>query len=214
MRAFVVGNGPSLKQTPLHLLAGEVSFGVNNIHLIYPETSWRPTHYVRAEEAGPLDAKDWRDSIQTHMDMPVEIWCNDFFLRPRHGIQNIRPVNLIRSCSHYGRHYDSPDAPHLWHLPILCTFGSSVNVAIQIAHVAGYSPIYLVGCDLGYKDGEPNHFSAGYEHGKEQAARFANLDTHEAHVIASRMGLEIYNATIGGDLEVYPRVDFGSLFHD
>ena len=42
MRAFIVGNGPSLKPWQLDRIKGEASYGVNRIHLIYPETSWRP----------------------------------------------------------------------------------------------------------------------------------------------------------------------------
>ena len=34
-RAFVIGNGPSLRDTDLHKLAGEVTFGSNRIYL-YP----------------------------------------------------------------------------------------------------------------------------------------------------------------------------------
>jgi hypothetical protein len=40
----------------------------------------------------------------------------------------------------------------------------------------------------------------------------ANLNIHEAHVIAKRSHDGIYNATIGGELEVYERVDFARLF--
>ena len=54
-RAFIVGNGPSLRNTNLDKLIGEVSFGCNNVHLIYKQTKWRPTHYIRGEEAGYLE---------------------------------------------------------------------------------------------------------------------------------------------------------------
>lgn len=213
MRAFVVGNGPSLKHTNLDKLHGEVSFGVNNIHLVYPNTKWRPTHYVRAEEAFGLEPENWLESMQTHLDLGCEIYCNDFFFRPRFGLTATDRVHYIKACAHYAKHYNDPNTPQLWHLPILCTFGSSVNVAIQIAVTLGYSPIYLIGCDLGYQNGKPSHFDERYEHGKEQDARYANLDTLLAHIIASRSSpVQIYNATIGGDLEVYDRVNFESLF--
>lgn len=202
MRAFVIGNGPSLKRTNLDKLIGEVTFSCNNIHLIYPYTKWRTTHYVRAEEATTLGYEDWGESVEVHKKLGCEIWANQHFGRIGHD---------IRTCSHYRRHYNDPDSPHLWHLPMLCTFGSSVNVAVQIAHLQGYSPIYLVGCDLGYENGKANHFEENYEHGKEQEARYANLDTLQAHIIASRSGVEIYNATIGGFLEVYPRVDYETI---
>lgn len=212
MRAFVLGNGPSLKQTPIDLLRKEISFGVNNIHLIYPYTTWRPTHYVRAEQAYGLEPEHWLESMQAHLELRCEIYCNDYFFRPRFGLKATEKVHTIKACAHYTRHFNNPDIPHLWHLPILCTFGSSVNVAVQIAAQLGYSPIYLVGCDLGYEDGRPSHFDEGYEHGREQEARYANLDTLAAHMVAARSRDDIYNATIGGALEVFPRVEFESLF--
>ncbi|MGH7214847.1 MAG: hypothetical protein ACREIT_08790, partial [Tepidisphaeraceae bacterium] len=45
-RAFLVGNGPSLIRTPLDLLAGEYTFAMNRIALIYEKTIWRPSFFV------------------------------------------------------------------------------------------------------------------------------------------------------------------------
>ena len=212
MRAFVVGNGPSLKHTNLHHLTGEVSFACNNIHMIYPYTPWRPTHYVRSEDARLLERDDWLESMQAHLDLGCEIYCNDYFFDSRFGLRETEKAHILSSCTHHLRHFDHPECPHLWHLPVLCTFGSSVNVAVQIAHQQGYSPVYLVGCDLGYEDGKPSHFDARYEHGREQSARYANLDTLSAHMIAARSGAQVYNATLGGSLEVYERVDYENIF--
>jgi hypothetical protein len=203
-RAFVLGNGESLKHTNLDNLIGETVFGCNNIHMIYPYTKMRVTHYVRAEEAGTLDESDWGESVEVHKALECEMWVNEYFMGGRH-----KPgVNEIKSCAHYRRHYDNPNCPHLLHLPILCTFGSSVNVAIQIAMLKQYSPIYLIGCDL---DSNMKHFSEHYRHGKEQANRYAQLDTLYAHMIAARSGYPIFNATVGGELEVYERINFESL---
>lgn len=213
MRAFIVGNGISLKHTDLDKLKGEISFGVNNIHLVYPSTEWRPTHYIRAEEATGLEPENWLESMKVHLDLGCEIYCNDFFFRPRFGLTASEKVHYIKACAHYSRHYNDENTPHLWHLPVFCTFGSSVNVAVQIAVMLGYSPIYLIGCDLGYQNGKPSHFDEHYEHGREQDARYANLDTLLAHIIAARSSpVPIYNATIGGELEVYDRVNYESLF--
>lgn len=204
-RCFVVGNGPSLTSTNLDLMQGEVSFACNNIHLLYNRTAWRPTHYVRAEQYFLQEPKFWQESMDAARTIGAEIWCNAHFAHDER-------VNIIRGCAHCQKHYDSPECPHLLHLPMLCTFGSSVNVAVQIAMLKKYSPIYLIGCDLGYKDGQPSHFDKDYENGYEQQARYANLDTLAAHMVAARSDYEIYNATVGGLLEVYPRVDYESLF--
>lgn len=216
MRAFIVGNGLSLKRTNLDKLQGEISFAVNNIHLVYPTTQWRPTHYVRAEGAQDLDPETWIDSMLIQVQGNAEIFCNVWF--PKWMERNhlpLREMNIIDACAHYTAQFDTENCPHMWHLPRICTFGSTVSVAMQIAVLLGYGPLYLIGCDLGYKDNQPSHFDEHYEHGREQPARLANINAFLGHVIAKRSSpVPIYNATLGGDLEVYERVDYESLFDE
>lgn len=209
-----MGCGPSLAETNLDLLIGEVSFATNRIHLVYEQTEWRPTYYVRAEGMelhNEPDPRIWMADIEAHADIPI--YGNLYF--PKKLGYTPDNWNAIKSCAHYDTHYDDKNCPHLWHFPNLCTFGSSVNVAIQLAVQMGYAPIYLVGCDLGYKDGEPSHFTDEYEKGYKdmlRPARYANMDTLQAHVIAKRSSdVEIFNATVGGELEVYERVNLETL---
>jgi hypothetical protein len=216
-RAFIVGNGPSLNNTNLDLLIGETSFGVNRISGIYPKTRWRPTHYVRAEEASiGSDPRVYSSDIQLHKELGCEIWANEYFIGHLNEVRLSGLYRQIRGCSHYNIHFDNPDCPPLYHMPRLCTFGSSVHVAIQIAlGILNVDTVYLVGADLGYKEGQPNHFDANYTKGagKLRDARYTELDIIAAHLVAARSYPgRIYNATAGGSLEVYPRVSLVSLF--
>jgi hypothetical protein len=216
-RCFVVGNGPSLRDTDLDLLKREVTFATNRINLHYEYTDWRPTYYIRAEGFELMSQPSpelWVNDLVTHMeDRSVEVHANLYFSKhmQRLGLDStgIIPLN---TCAHYETHFHYKDCPHMWHLPVLCSYGSSVNVAIQMAVQKGFREIYLVGCDLGYVDGGKNHMSPDYENGYEKhlrSARYANTDTLNAHIIASRSSpVPIYNATIGGSLEVYERVDY------
>jgi hypothetical protein len=196
---------------------GEVSFGVNGISKIYDETDWRPTHYVRAEEASTYhDASLYKDDLQLHMDLGCTIWANEFFQREVDGLRKSGQYHQIRGCAHYSLHFDDENCPHVYHPPRLCTFGSSVNVAIQIAiDKLGADEVYLVGCDLGYIDGGQNHFNSEYTKGVGELrnARLTELDILTAHVICARSyPRKIKNATKGGSLEVYERVDYDELF--
>ena len=181
--------------------------------MIYPYTTWRPTHYIRAEQADTGAPNIYAEDMQLHLEtLSCEVWANPHFLKMFSW--NKSNLHLIQGCDHYAKHFDNDDSPHLWHMPVLCTFGSSVNVAIQIASLS-FDEIFLVGCDLGYKDGNPSHFDKNYETGHTDIknARYANMDTLAAHMLAARScPIPIYNATVGGELEVYPRVDFKSLF--
>ena len=218
MRAFIVGNGPSLANTNLDLIKGEVSFATNRIHLIFPNTSWRPTHYVRAEnpfESRKIAKQDLKEifrlGIVSYLNRSYE---NDWRDLARFEMPTSVVEFLPDSCSHTLMHYDDPQSPLEWHKP-LCAFGSSLHVAIQLAVKLGYGPLYLLGCDLGYKEGKPSHFDPLYEIGFEEhlkPAHYANRDLLHAHQVANASSpVKIYNATIGGDLEVYPRVDFEKL---
>ena len=196
---------------------GEVSFGVNRVSKIYSKTDWRPTHYVRAEEASTLhDSSLYKDDLQLHMDLGCEIWANEFFQREVEGLRESGQYRQIRGCAHYNIHFDDENCPHVYHPPRLCTFGSSVNVAIQIAfeHLKA-DQVYLVGCDLGYREGQSNHFAEDYTEGvgELRSPRLTELDILTAHMICARTYPgKIFNATLGGSLEVYRRVNYDSLF--
>jgi hypothetical protein len=218
-RAFIVGNGPSLNQTNLDLLKGEISFGVNRVSGIYPKTSWRPTHYVRAEEASTgSDPRVYSSDIELHASLGCEVWANEYFIGHLSAVRNSGLYRQIRGCSHYNLHFDNPDCPHVYHPPRLCTFGSSVHVAIQIAlAVKEIDTVYLIGTDLGYREGGINHFDENYTKGAGElrSARYTELDIIAAHMVAARsFPGRIYNATVGGSLEVYPRVSLESLFEN
>lgn len=171
------------------------------------------------------DPSVWAEDVLYHLNDPnCTTWVNPYFRIKLSGINEgkdwaqAKPgmVNWIGACAHYLTHYDSDSCPVTWHLPNFCSYGSSVTVAIQIAVSLGYGPLYLIGCDLGYKDNQPSHFTPDYEKGYEKMlrpARYANTDTLMGHIIAKRCSpVPIYNATLGGNLEVYERVDYEGLF--
>jgi hypothetical protein len=144
--------------------------------------------------------------------MGISVYGNVYFSKwlEREGYaEEAKQIKVPKMCTHYLHSFDSEYCPHMWHLPILCTYGSVVTVAIQLAIQLGYSPIYLLGCDLGYRDGQPSHFVEEYEHDYtllREASR-ANMDTLQGHVIAARSSpVPIYNATVGGHLDAYKRV--------
>ena len=208
MRAYIIGNGPSLAKTNLDLLVGKPSFACNNIHLIYKDTQWRPTYYVRSEDMVLFNSMPWVESIETHLNMGIPCYMSGYYKKWASGYPNYIE---IKHCWHYTMNYDHPDAPDEWHMPMLCQFGGSLIVAMQIALNLGYDELVLVGCDLGYRDNKPSHFSERYEHGGEQPARYANLNNVWAHICGinyhARRGLpfNVINATVGGDLHLYPR---------
>ena len=143
---------------------------------------------------------------------------------------NVYPVRVTF------KHHEPQIDPSVWSYDIAKSVskdGSSMFAAMQIAVYMGFNPLILIGCDLGLKafdwdeDKDPNHFNEGYW-GKltyptgvpyrftakhAEAANAYLLSGHAtAQVVCAQLGIEIYNATIGGELEVFPRVDFMELF--
>lgn len=94
---------------------------------------------------------------------------------------------------------------------------------MQEAAREGYNPIVLVGADLGFvprREGEAdeNHFAPDY-HTRLVEPERARIDTEthidfhqQAKAWCDAHGIQILNATLGGELEVHPRIDFDSLF--
>lgn len=221
-RAWIIGNGPSLKETPLHLLKDEVSWATNRIHLIYPHTEWRPTHYVRGESPLEDDAQELGESLQAAFALGIPCYMVSVH-RGVIGARKLRKYQQLttveeyfNACEHNHSHFDD-NPPTAWHLPQVCTFGSSVTTAIQLAVMAGYGPLYLVGCDLGYTDGGANHFDVLYDEDYREILRpskYSNGDALFAHQLAAKCSpVPIYNCTIGGDLDAYPRMSIEEALH-
>jgi len=217
MRCFVIGNGPSLNETPLDRLIGEVTFACNRIHLLYDKTKWRPTYYVQAETP-QFDEQVWVEATKIHLQLGCVMYLSGghrgFYTNHhmrRYEVPKTR-VEFMDFCQHLQESkVDPKNKPKSWHLPQICNYGSTVHVAMQAAVKEGFNPIYLVGCDLGYEEDKLNHFDERYTEGVPQLrdAKRLNTELLWAHKVAHKTApVKIYNATIGGKLEVYPRVDF------
>ena len=194
------------------MLANEVTFACNRIHLIYPKTSWRPMYWVLADRS---KAPFYVDDILVHVKAGEDCWVRqDFYddMVAQKG-QQFDSVHLYPNCDHIDADRNPSTA---WHPPAFCIFGGSVPAAIQIAISKGYDDLLVVGCDLGYKGNAVNHFDPNYmpvDNRKVQQAILANRTLKMAHELAyaecKKLGVRIRNAGFGGELTAYPRVDFG-----
>jgi len=217
MKCVVVGNGASLSVDQLDLITGIPSIACNRINLIYPETKWRPTIYIHPESIAP-DLSFIRENI----DLGIECYLGEHYARPPRGVMDLEDapnIHWIKECHHHLQNFDSrDDLPDEWHLPQLCSFGGSVNMAMQIAVLKGATEIILIGCDLLYKNGKgKSHMHPDYEHGNEQPAFYASRNAFYGHVQAlnwiRRKGknINVFNATRGGLLELWPRVNLNDI---
>lgn len=227
--AVCVGNGPSLRAKDLDeiQLLNLDSFATNYIQLMYGKTVWRPTNWVACEI---LDTRwiAWHVNqgyecyITTHRMDKVELY------RPPWRSMGLENLHYLPMCPHFRKKLSNSDRPKRLHLPRVCLYGSSGTVSVQLAMLFGYNPIVLLGhdCNLSERRKEhgsdvhvdPNHFDPEYDVQVDWTDGIAKVRTetwHDAHRLnaeaAEDLGIKIYNATRGGDLEAYERIDFDRI---
>lgn len=225
-RAFLIGNGPSLNRTPLHLLQDEFTLCFNRFNLMFERLTWRPTMYMCVDERV---AEDMASESKQLVRMSRYAFFPD--VHPsgvdfRAFIEDAE--NVFWLSLDWGGFYQ--DLPHVG------LGGTVANVGLQVLCFMGFSPIYLVGVDMDYKDhktaikhdqrnwtstidDDPNHFDPRY-FGKGRKYHYPRLvenmlpSMQKAKDITDRLGIKVFNAGVGGALEVFPRVDFRNLFNE
>lgn len=207
-RVWLLGNGASLKETPLELLKNEYTIGVNKIGAIYD-----PTHYVKIDFS-QFDGNEWKDEIEPMLGRPCLLWDvfrdgvsipgEPFYDSIPFGLGNFPNVTWVSRCEHHGNKGYKGE----WHEPF-CTAHNSIVTMAQWAVKLGFDEIYLVGCDGNFTNGKDDHFMPYYETVDTGYVERNNRCFQLAHELIKRScPVPIYNATIGGYLEVHPRADF------
>jgi hypothetical protein len=219
-RAFIVGNGPSLRVEDLTLIdkAKDISFAFNKIFLAFDQTPYRPTYYM-VEDL--LVAKNNAQKIGALKGFPK------FLYDPVRQWISRDEETLYFSMTYKGPNYLEPKlSAHPDHL----YYGGSVTYsALQLALIMGCDPIYLIGVDFNFRlppaerregneliqEGEVNHFHPQYRSPGERWHVPDDEFTLKAYELAKeqcdKRGIKIFNATRGGKLEVFPRVELDSL---
>lgn len=221
-RVVFVGNGISLQKTDMDLLIGETTFAMNRIHMHYDKTIWRPTYYIAID----CTAGTWVADCVIHIELGEKVFTDP---RVAEGIYNqVKkwrwPVNvtILPMCKHHAMNHLSDGIPTEWHLPVICRFGTGLSAMVQLAVLMGYKgPYYFVGCDLGFVEppryeADPNHFHPAYGTHDDFPIEDRDDTLIYTHEIIKReldqQGIENYNATVGGKLEVHPRRDYYKVF--
>jgi hypothetical protein len=218
-RAFIVGNGPSLKPEQLDKLIPEVSFGVNRIHLMYDKTKWHPDYYVYMD-LSMTTHEIFIPDLEYHSQQEYTCYIRSDIINrliKRSTSACFQNITAVEECSHIDAERNTTQE---WHLPRICNMGGSVSGAIQLAVMEGFNPIYLIGCDGGLGGNANNHFSPDYVNRDcmtVQMAMLGNKTLDLAHNIAGReckeRGVSIFNATVGGSaISGINLCDFYELF--
>jgi hypothetical protein len=235
-RCFIIGNGPSLRAADLDMLHenGEISFACNYIYKIFSETKWRPDFFcvtdplfiaehfediIKLEAKNKLIAKPYYVPPSVHRDLirdRLRSVCILYqLISMRITIGKETPFSSDVSKGVYSGH-------------------TVVYTMMQIAAYMGFTEMILIGVDaslLGGKAADKGskklrdipHFTASYTDAKTNKYAYLRAesdkiiyaqkqDYESAERYSRTHGFRIYNAGRDGELEVFERVNFDSLF--
>ena len=211
-RCFIMGNGPSLKNTDLSLLKDEYTFGMNRIFLAFPEMGFKTSYLLSVND---LVIEQSNEEIQS-LDIPRFVsWRSRKWLKQEQGL-------YFLYTSYTGPKFARDITGRLWE-------GATVTyIALQLAFYMGFEKVILIGVDHNFttkgepnktivsEGDDPNHFHPGY-FGKGFRWQLPDLDTSErgyemARAYYENAGRQVVDATVGGKLMVFPKADYLSLF--
>ncbi len=207
-KAVILCNGPSLLKVDFELLArtGVYTFGLNKINLLFDKTSFRPGCIV---SVNPLVLAQ---NAAFYNSTSLPLFLDSFgarFVKPRPNVLFTHTADLPRF---------SRDCSVSLFQGFTVTF-----VALQLAFHMGFRKVALVGADhnfavkgpanqtvvSGEKDEshfDPNYFAGGVKWQLPDLFQSEVAYTMARDAYAAFRG-EVVNATVGGQLEVFRRLD-------
>lgn len=215
-RIFVIGNGPSLRIEDLNTLHQnhELCIASNFAYRAYDLTPWRADYYCMVDGEA---VRCWR-AERTNIE--GTLFVGDSY----HYAIGDRDETLNYFHRKNERYYPNRARFSADLTKGLYEGGTVTYAMLQLAAYMGAAEIYLIGVDHGWKDGtklSDTHFIKNYLTEKDDIPKYNrpiyrkdNIEKayESAEIYSRKHGFRIYNATRGGFLEVFERVDFDSLF--
>ena len=211
-RCVIIGNGPSLNKTDIQKIKNECTFGLNRIYLAWEDWGFTTSYFLSVND---LVIEQCAQEI---LDLKVPkfvAWRARKWLKPQDNLHFLY-------TTYTGPRFAKNANGRLWE-------GATVTfTALQLAYHMGFSTVVLIGVDHSFATkGKPNqtvesqgddlnHFSPQY-FGKGFRWQLPDLETSElAYRMAKQTyeedGRQVLDATISGQLQVFPKVDFDQYF--
>lgn len=208
-KCFIIATGPSLRMEDLELLRENkiTCISMNFIWKAFSMTEWRPNYYM-AEDCQFLDAYGMDiDKIDSEY-MFVGDTSQDFWNKEHKDNMLWHHVSAI--------YFKDSIAKFSKDFSRVCYAGGTVTYScMQLAAYMGFKEIYLLGVDFSYSNANNNEIKHFYNENNTGVITYSDIQLtayKKAREFADQNGFKIYNATRGGNLEVFERVDFDSLF--
>lgn len=210
-QCVIIGNGPSLKNTDLSRLKNVFSIGMNRFYMAFPEMGFTSSLLLTVND---LVVEQCADDLR-QLPIPTFVsWRSRKHILPAPNLHYLYTSYILPR-------FNGDATGRLWE-------GATVTfVAMQLAYFMGFRQVILIGVDHNFTTkgtpnttvvstgDDPNHFHPGY-FGQGFRWQLPDLETSEiayrmAKEAFSKDGREILDATVGGKLTVFPRVEFNSI---
>lgn len=224
-RCFIVATGPSLTLEDLNMLKAnnEITFGVNSCIRAFDKTSWRPTYYcVTDPNAVKLLKEDYKKNKLGTVFYQAYIGGSSFYADNLVALVLHKLIHVYRQTAYYKRTKKEislfRQRTSLNAAKIIYDGSTVVFTVIQLALYMGFKEIYLLGTDCNYASlGNCHSKIASYSSDDPRPAKGADARIISGYrdikeFLDRRGGCNIYNASRGGNLEVFARVNFDDLF--
>ncbi len=223
-RCFIIGNGPSIKEQDLTRLRGETTFVVNSFYRHPDYDLIDPTYHCHADPIVGTDVPH----VVAHLRDVERTAKRATIILPTDAEPMVRRHELFRNNRvHYVFFSEEGCERGRIRMDLTRTVSCVTNIVqgcILMAMYMGFRNIYLLGCD---HDWLANPTVSTYFFGQDLHWRDDAIDyTYELHMentlrlwrsyrhvrdFAFKRGIRIYNATRGGFLDVFPRIEYESL---
>lgn len=202
---FIVATGPSLREADLKVLADNqaICFGVNRIFNV-DANFWKPQYYIFADRAGM--EQYWEQIMSYEVDKK---FLGDSYWKETDYQGDIYTMHTVTEHSFNVLPKFSERIENK-----VYAYGTVTYVAIQLAMYMGFSKIILLGVDCNYVKGSTSNYFF-QEHSEDHSCHNENhmITAYKvAKEYAETKGVKILNATRGGMLEVFERINFDDIF--
>ena len=239
-RVFILATGPSIQTQDLKPLKNENCIAVSHFHLHEDIQIINPKYHVLAPQHPPFNFNDSSKyffdfkKAYAKSDTHIFLGINDFkysYLellkaKPELVVPNIHYIDYSTNYQLDEQNLYNAD---IWDITkVLFGMRTVVYGAIQIAYYMGFSEIYLLGCDHDYlfdlartKNQRFYKDEIGIsdnDHLKQISLEAGFLDYYLRwkqyrlmKEFFNNKNIKIYNATNGGILDVFQRIDLSEL---
>ena len=215
-RMVILGNGPSVRLDDLNKIAQFPCLAANRFHLSYSD------HKLRPRATFCIDPQ----VVDEHINGIHSACASPLYVPRQFAWRAFKKAGLKAAAIRYFP-FDRGDKPLRFSSNFSHFTGNGASVvytAIQYAASLQVKDIYLYGIDHKFHintvddngmvidQGEDNHFISGY---RGTAGKWFPPDMERiecafrlARYKCDRLGITIWNATRGGALEIFDRIDF------